>query len=331
MRQQSCTSTGRTRLTSKLFFPERVSHPAEMFATVPIADSYYIFNGEINLIISSATLLMYDAAITFDMEICYIWRRKFNLASYIFVLNRYLGILVAVMSILTNFTSQDSNVVINYLWILAKGMTILITYVFFVIRIWAVWNYCWSTLVFLIPPALVYVVTVMYLLVMTRFVFIPGKNNISISGGGCEWSWHGSKSSQGGYISMLWVGILVITGSLIKTFGTWRAARKVGIKSPITSLIIRDVICMSILADLVLDFKQAYGVDVIGSLGMTFATIAVSRFILDLRSMDDAAPSDEVRDISFTSSLRAQTIDFSRTINLSQIRDSTEHDSDSLA
>ncbi|KAL4243702.1 hypothetical protein ABKN59_010556 [Abortiporus biennis] len=179
-----------------------------MFATVPIADSYYIFNGEINLIISSATLLMYDAAITFDMEICYIWRRKFNLASYIFVLNRYLGILVAVMSILTNFTSQDSNVrqvsrtadvdlEIN-LTFAPKGMTILITYVFFVIRIWAVWNYCWSTLVFLIPPALVYVVTVMYLLVMTRFVFIPGKNNISISGGGCEWSWHGSKSSQGG-------------------------------------------------------------------------------------------------------------------------------------
>ncbi|KAI0373014.1 hypothetical protein BV20DRAFT_939115, partial [Pilatotrama ljubarskyi] len=52
-------------------------------------------------------LLLYDACITFDMEVKHIWQRKVSAATWIFLLNRYL--VIALYIIDTPSTFQVSN------------------------------------------------------------------------------------------------------------------------------------------------------------------------------------------------------------------------------
>ncbi|KAL4243701.1 hypothetical protein ABKN59_010557 [Abortiporus biennis] len=304
-------------------------------------NSSYVFNGYIYLVFSSITLLLYDIALTFDQEVEYIWKRKFNLASYVFILNRYLGALGACMGILVNsvlhgsdivgyhatfvffslmiyrfylvsgveFLLSTSCIVANDVWLIMNVLTLITTYVFFIIRIWAIWNYHWFTLIMLIPPAISCFAAFTGLLAMTRFSFVT-EDAIMIYGG-CHWWWNGTEATLKRYestlfcfmlplisgslaiilqITTLWSGAIVVVATFAKTFGTWKAAKQVGIRSPITSLIIRDgsiyslVLFLSIIPDIVIDFHKMFGVNVVGSLGLTFATISISRFILDLRS-----------------------------------------------
>ncbi|KAI0786250.1 hypothetical protein C8Q75DRAFT_772935 [Abortiporus biennis] len=288
-------------------------------------NSSYVFNGYIYLVFSSITLLLYDIALTFDQEVEYIWKRKFNLASYVFILNRYLGALGACMGILVNSVLHGSDInciVANDVWLIMNVLTLITTYVFFIIRIWAIWN--WFTLIMLIPPAISCFAAFTGLLAMTRFSFVT-EDAIMIYGG-CHWWWNGTEATLKSLaiilqITTLWSGAIVVVATFAKTFGTWKAAKQVGIRSPITSLIIRDgsiyslVLFLSIIPDIVIDFHKMFGVNVVGSLGLTFATISISRFILDLRSAV-TTPTDGIESGSLLDSVRVQTMEFARTVNV---------------
>ncbi|KAL4243699.1 hypothetical protein ABKN59_010558 [Abortiporus biennis] len=163
-------------------------------------NSYFPIHGYLYLIVSSTTLLLYDIGLTFDQEVKYIWKRKFNLASYIFIFNRYLCVLSVVMAILVSLIPNDSDVsfsaclhsciVANDVWLIVDILTSGITSAFFIIRIWAMWNYRRITLIILIPPMLISTIFFMAIVVMTRFSFISEDSNVY---SGCRWKWNSTE------------------------------------------------------------------------------------------------------------------------------------------
>ncbi|KAI0786268.1 hypothetical protein C8Q75DRAFT_735004 [Abortiporus biennis] len=200
-------------------------------------------------------LVVYDTFITFDIEMEYIWRSKFNLASYIFIVSRYIGILAAIVGILVSIGPVDGILDNNHTY----HLPVLCNPNMGNVK---------SPLVYFIDPC-------------TSYLGLYGSFYKGFTLGIVN-------TKQ---VTEAWSGIVVITSTLAKTFGLWRDSRKAGIRSPFTSLIIRDgaiyslVTIFSSVVDMILDCKRGHKLNVLGIFGVTIASISVSRAILDLRSL----------------------------------------------
>ncbi|KAL4247843.1 hypothetical protein ABKN59_007552 [Abortiporus biennis] len=264
------------------------------------------FNTYVYSSFGCAMLVVYDTFITFDIEMEYIWRSKFNLASYIFIW--------------MEFFRGEFTLIHVQLSKLISITTILTTYLFFVIRIWAMSSHRWFILLTHVPPILGYTVVFTYLLILTRgdLQVYDGIQRVSHSASLTPNKWSMAMALQ---ITEAWSGIVVITSTLAKTFGLWRDSRKAGIRSPFTTLIIRDgaiyslVTIFSSVVDMILDCKRGHKLNVLGTFGVTIATISVSRAILDLRSLPatSSASYDVANTIDNTTHVETLKFELSRT------------------
>ncbi|KAI0362500.1 hypothetical protein OH77DRAFT_1491881 [Trametes cingulata] len=74
------------------------SLPQELIAAYNASVSIHLFN---------TALLLYEASVTFDMEVKHIWRRKTSAATWIFLLNRYLAIALYIVDAPSTFQVSD--------------------------------------------------------------------------------------------------------------------------------------------------------------------------------------------------------------------------------
>ncbi|KAI0786253.1 hypothetical protein C8Q75DRAFT_808653 [Abortiporus biennis] len=222
------------------------------------------------------------------------------------------------------YSSTNSCLAINDMWSTLAVVTQLIIFVFFTIRIWAIWHHHWLPLVVLAPLALLYTSLNIWFSAIGQLVWISPR-----PGGQCHWRWNASRSmlqrqvhfihQSSIYltqpplslnitleISALGFAFGVIVGTLLKTMGILKAARMAGIKSPITYLVIRDG---SLYALYVLFFIVEENVETeVGNrivLLPTVATIVVDLLGADQRQYPFQLISDLLEFIIGTSGLQA--------------------------
>ncbi|KAL4247828.1 hypothetical protein ABKN59_007546 [Abortiporus biennis] len=119
---------------------------------------------------ASFALVIYEYALTVDQEIELIWKRKLNLASAIFLLNRYSLLSMAVVMFLQYFQFRDIQMrVLILMLLLCSNIGMFINFallgmelanaIFFTLRIWAIWGRHWLHLVVLGPLTVYIIVT----------------------------------------------------------------------------------------------------------------------------------------------------------------------------
>ncbi|KAI0786258.1 hypothetical protein C8Q75DRAFT_734995 [Abortiporus biennis] len=280
------------------------------------------FNNHVYSVFGCAVLVVYDTSITFDREMEYIWRSKFNLASYIFIASRYIGILAAIIGILVSIGPVDGILVEDnkhnyHLPVLCNPdmgtfesplVNFIDPHTACVGLYGSFYGLRWNSSGF--KPC-IFDTQQLYVIKSTDSK-VTSRNMYSLL------HFEVTMALQ---VTETWSGIVVITSTLMRTFGLWRASRKVGIRSPFVGLIIRDgaiyslVTIFSSVVDMILDCKREHKLNVLGTFGVTIASISVSRAILDLRSLPaTSSASDDVGDVDNTT-LEFETLEseFSRT------------------
>ncbi|KAL4245450.1 hypothetical protein ABKN59_007975 [Abortiporus biennis] len=278
--------------------------------------------------VAMAALATFDYCITFDQEVELIWRRRLNLTSVIFVVNRYLVLFFAIGSAAFQLFARTRLVSPPLflsqrclaLWFSTAVAPLLIQLCyrsFFVLRIWAIWGQHILPLVVLIPLALG-IIALDEVANLGRAY--KGVSPLQSPYGGCIMAptiTHKMATRRNYFFFPVLIfsqlnvllltlvldcsaafglafGILVLLGTLVKTLKLREIAKQAGVKTTLTSLLIRDgtlylilSIFISTLGPIVLytDSKVA-SVELLAGPLSGFGPIIASRFILSLRVID---------------------------------------------
>ncbi|KAI0795630.1 hypothetical protein C8Q75DRAFT_730533 [Abortiporus biennis] len=110
---------------------------------------------------AALALTIYEYSITFHQEIEFIWNRKFNLITLMFILNRYCVFIIAIVNFLQSFWLRDVKVcsIANIITSLATIGVQIASTVYFVIRIWIIWSRHWAALAILTPLSIFVIVS----------------------------------------------------------------------------------------------------------------------------------------------------------------------------
>ncbi|KAI0785671.1 hypothetical protein C8Q75DRAFT_809263 [Abortiporus biennis] len=203
---------------------------------------------------SMVALVVYDYSITIDREVENIWKKKFNLSSWIFIVNRYAtlfaasGIAAFQMFPRTRLFSMLNDV--NHYFDPLTG--------FYIIRTWAIWGQ------HPLPP-----------LVLTPLAI----SVITLNGPRHMKAFPPFIQDAASAISITF-SFFVLCGTLVKTLSLKRAAKQANLKSSLVSLLIRD--------EATLFNVDSEAADIVVLIGpITWLThVIVSRMILDLKTID---------------------------------------------
>ncbi|KAH9935154.1 uncharacterized protein BXZ73DRAFT_28803, partial [Epithele typhae] len=239
-------------------------------------------------------LLFYDVAITFQLEVQRIWRRKHSGATWIFLIMRYSAVIERVFFILEVMVwystdaacgginhTDDTLTILNYLSIAA----------FTALRIYAIWLRDWRPLVVVIPLSLVRPVEYLYISTL----------NTALQGGhlvGCidmrSPSTHRSSSvSTAARSATIACDVILIVLTWIKTFSLLRDSKRVNVRDTIAKPLLRDgtAYFLIILAVQVITIVSEY-TESSASIWVVWpyfeqalTVIFFSRFMLDLRGV----------------------------------------------
>ncbi|KAI0786274.1 hypothetical protein C8Q75DRAFT_735010 [Abortiporus biennis] len=158
-------------------------------------------------------LVIYEYALTVDQETELIWKRKLNLASAIFLLNRYSLLSMAVVMFLQYFQFRDIQICSNIGMELANA-------IFFTLRIWAIWGRHWLLLVVLGPLTVYIIVTTSCI----SFVFTS----------------LGIRLNLASNAFLMLVVLLALIATVLKTFSIKRIADTARMRHSLAKLLMRD-------------------------------------------------------------------------------------------
>ncbi|KAH9939938.1 hypothetical protein B0H21DRAFT_755538 [Amylocystis lapponica] len=277
-----------------------------------IADSTARLVVENYCIIASTALLFFDWAITLTAEVPRIWCRKISGVTVIFLLNRYVALAERITFVTSVLIPTLSNQSCVYVLRLDDSLTTLgavISSVFIVLRVWGIWGKDWRPHILLIPLVLVSPVLNVYF----DANYIPIAFGPPLYGCGALFLMSSALinrcilSSMVAAVTIAATAILLIL-TWIKTFGIKRHSMKVGVKTPLVTLILRDG-TFYFLIIMVVDTFQLVG-GLVGSdwvvfrvwtyFEQVFHVIFLSRFMLDLRGvyLADDPSSEETEGLS---------------------------------
>lgn len=95
--------------------------------------------------LSARVLFLWDYMVTLDDEVRYFWRGKMTLASVLFMVNRYVNLLIAMMEIMAQSPFQNIKSCGPFVRVLQSFLVIslLISAAFATLRIYAIWGCDW--------------------------------------------------------------------------------------------------------------------------------------------------------------------------------------------
>ncbi|CAL1698756.1 unnamed protein product [Somion occarium] len=254
--------------------------------------------------LASAVLFFYDNLITLDGEVSHIWKRRFTVATLLFLLNRYLYVALSVVDLLKFFPPVQTSVEYCKSITIISGVLLvafdLNSVVFSAFRIWAIWGRNWTAFSIIFCACLAAPCINIYRIATIRFITL---SSVQTPYGGCIWNASFSTALQfrltiAARVCSIFADTLIIGATLMKTFRIKREAVKVGIPAKLTTLLIRDgsvwwlallgVNVVNIIFDYIHMFANpaTFFVNVMRS-------IMLSRFILSLRSLSDPLPQRE--------------------------------------
>ncbi|KAI0783811.1 hypothetical protein C8Q75DRAFT_782194 [Abortiporus biennis] len=267
--------------------------------------------------VSIASVAVYDYLLTFDQENQHIWRRRFNLSSTVFVVNRYTIIFSILGNVAFGFISGTHSSCLGLWFSISVSATVseIASLIFFVVRIWAIWGQHFLPLLILTPLAICLIVINA---VLNFPVTYAGIIHLQYPYGGCvilpTLSDNVSNRLQdtGSALGILFSSLL-LCATLMKTLALKRVADRAGLKGSLISLLIRDgttYLCLTIILNIIQAIisqsnveSKAPGVLALGGLVVRLRPIIVSHMILDLKSIDQIfmASLPEVHSSRFSS------------------------------
>ncbi|KAI0784945.1 hypothetical protein C8Q75DRAFT_735712 [Abortiporus biennis] len=248
--------------------------------------------------VSAFALVLYEHSITLDLEVKHIWRKKFNVATIVFILNRY-GLLLSLLTFVPPFLfvrGIESCNRLDYANAVFSLLHFLIFEGFFILRTWAIWGQQWLP-VFVLTPFLITASALKGVQSFSQTVvdIIP----IQLPYGGCDIeSTLSPLMTQRIYTAatalLLVQDVLVLASTVVKTIDVKRAANRANIGASLSTLLLRDGTLYFIAAILshALALVVAYtaldapSISVIIGPIEVILSILVSRFILNLKQID---------------------------------------------
>ncbi|KAI0783790.1 hypothetical protein C8Q75DRAFT_736618 [Abortiporus biennis] len=254
---------------------------------------------------SMAAFALHEYCLTFDREVEHIWKKRHNLLSIIFVVNRYTVLIGALGATFSQFVLYTRLSCLGLIFTVSGSIicseAALIS--FFVIRTWAIWGRHPLPLLVLTPLGLGVIVLDALLNFSLGF---RGISNLQSPYGGCiivptfsgdlgNNSLRFISAVQDAAASLsITFSFLVLTGTLAKTLVLKRAADRVGIKGNLISLLIRDgsvYLCLTLIVDILQPVLFNIGgkdtsLSIIAGPVTWFRPIVISRMILDLKNIN---------------------------------------------
>ncbi|KAI0791768.1 hypothetical protein C8Q75DRAFT_756185 [Abortiporus biennis] len=279
------------------------SEHSEMTDISPeVVESYWFNFFEAAAIVSVAALTIYDHAITLDLEVEQIWKKRINLSSLIFIVNRYNLLVSSTENVAFTLFSRTRTSCLG-LWF-ARSVSVQLAWIalsiFFITRTWAIWERHFLPLLVLIPLAVSVDILDAAVAFPTRY---GGILSLQTPYGGCFLPSPMSEdvirrlTDASGFIGVIF-SFLVLCGTLAKTLKLWRFASQAGIKGSLVSLLIKDgtiYVCSTLIINMLhvivtsphISVVAAFGV--IAGLSERIRPIILSRMILDLKSIDQVS------------------------------------------
>ncbi|KAL4252471.1 hypothetical protein ABKN59_002786 [Abortiporus biennis] len=266
--------------------------------------------------VSAFALVLYEHSITLDLEVKHIWRKKFNVATIVFILNRY-GLLLSLLTFVPPFLFVRGIEVrlsiqlppcnrLDYANAVFSLLHFLIFEGFFILRTWAIWGQQWLP-VFVLTPFLITASALKGVQSFSQTVvdIIP----IQLPYGGCDIESTLSPlmtqrlSTNTPSLPIVYTAatalllvqdVLVLASTVVKTIDVKRAANRANIGASLSTLLLRDGTLYFIAAILshALALVVAYtaldapSISVIIGPIEVILSILVSRFILNLKQID---------------------------------------------
>ncbi|RPD71413.1 hypothetical protein L226DRAFT_615446 [Lentinus tigrinus ALCF2SS1-7] len=283
---------------------------AEAHAELVSVASVFIFDAQADC--AMLTLALYEIMLTFDREVQLVWQQKFNGATLLFLLNRYISLLR--LSIIIFLVLLFSDKVCSYGPFLVAGLEyslLLIIAVFFALRVYALTKHT------ILPALLVFVllavplVTNVYITTLTTTRTLPPPlfciTSIHISIKLYEkvklFINTSSRLSILTRTCVLVGDLLVVLITWYTTYRTWRASRTAQFKVSLSTLLLRDgtiyfvvILVLSALQLLFLFINDIRNIET--TFADTLMPLLISRLILNLREFDSAGNSTSVASFS---------------------------------
>ncbi|KAL4246665.1 hypothetical protein ABKN59_008853 [Abortiporus biennis] len=261
----------------------------------------------VNVSMAATALVVYDSVITFDREVEAIWKKKINIASVLFVMNRYGMIVYAVLTVLVYFGEPERVVCerAGNLWLAASALVQLVKTAFFLIRTWAIWGHHWLPVAILLPLGTAVMSMNIYMYCNRQFSHI---SQMILPYGGCEWKYEIGADTISKSMPL---SKFSENSTLMKTLGIHRLAKQAGINAKLTTLLIRDgsifagVILIFNVIIIVFLFLDRNGSNVLGSAQPMIGSILLSRLVLNLRSLEVADNSSQTSTLQFAGNIGA--------------------------
>ncbi|TFK88256.1 hypothetical protein K466DRAFT_547432 [Polyporus arcularius HHB13444] len=255
--------------------------------------------------VASGTLLCFDYTLTFASECTRIWPRRFTGATVLYFVARYATILVRVCLTLELVVWRFSDETCGVIERIGDGLAV-ITYVayalFTTLHVYGVWGRDWRPLMLYVPVAM----TMVIVSLLQSIGYEPIETGPTALG--CiklVTLWPADVIQMFSWISR----IATITGTTmvilltwLKTFSVHRDAHRLGIRTPLTTFLLRDgtlyfgvFLAMQILFTALTTVKVNESTQfllVLPNFEEVLTAIFLSRFTLDLRGLHFADIDD---------------------------------------
>ncbi|KAI0353951.1 hypothetical protein OH77DRAFT_1406258 [Trametes cingulata] len=275
-----------------------------------ILDSFSRILAENYCIIASSVLLFADSIITFPDEVQRIWKRRFTGATAVFLITRYVAVAERIVLVTSVFlpTLQDKvSLHISCVPVLRMDdaltdISYLMFGVFMMLRARGIWGEGWLPIAFLALLTPVRAAITIYI----QANYTPIAFGIPLYGCGAAINLsaglvHGLRSSVGvaSRLSALVIDLTVLILTWVRTIGIKRQSSRLGLHTPIVTLLLRD----GTIYFLIILFVQVFSIvsvtvcpsfilwDVWPFFDQVFTVIFCCRFMLNLRGVyfDDRA------------------------------------------
>ncbi|KAH8083298.1 hypothetical protein BXZ70DRAFT_958347 [Cristinia sonorae] len=260
-----------------------------------LSENYRAYRENNNYIIAAKALFIWDYIITLDNEVRYVWGRKPTIATILFLLNRYVVLACMLFQLIVlGGTEVSCNSIVRIVQTLVV-ISLFVLAAFFSLRIYATWGRDWRPAVPILLLALVSPVANVWIYSQSTPVVAP------FPAVGCaQYFIHDitvySRLSIVIRTTTIASEFLVVLFTFVKAVGS-RKSRHFNEQAPLFMCIIRDgtlhFLLMLTLNVIQLGIATVPGAPNILSYVITpLSSILISRFLLNLRQVNDVVQRD---------------------------------------
>ncbi|KAI0711554.1 hypothetical protein C8Q76DRAFT_785329 [Earliella scabrosa] len=253
--------------------------------------------------VAARALFLWDYFVTLDREIEYVWGSRFSAATALFLLNRYLNLVITILELIVQapfLTPQSCPPLVRVLQSLLIFATFIVA-LFFTLRVYATWSRDWRPALPILVLALVTPAANLYMDIVGTPIPAPRPSV------GCAIRTNIEPAVYSMFViveraTTTAYDFLILLFTLMKTAQVRKAALSLDLHPSIMTLLLRDGTAYFLLLFVmnigqIIVASQVPGTNWIAFFASPLTSILITRFLLNLRQVarvaDRLSPSGE--------------------------------------